>query len=247
MTPEPRQPVLNIQAAAELLELPQTSVEALVAGGYLGLARHGKGTGPATFHLSDLKAFIARNADNGAGAGLLYQALGDPEDGMGRSPGLGAAASLRPPDLEPDELLELLDERAEHMAHRLFKIYATVFPDAGKWTGAKQAAFVARTKSRFEAILAVSALGSEVDRSLFDELRRIGHAAALTGTPLPELLILLRMSRDLVVQNAVELAGGGGRHGGFALSLLLTRILPAMDHLGDALAHGYWAAISSST
>ena len=34
-----------------------------------------------------------------------------------------------------------------------------------------------------------------------------------------------------------------GRHWGLALSLLLTRVLPAMDRLTDALAQGYWAAI----
>jgi hypothetical protein len=52
------------------------------------------------------------------------------------------------------------------------------------------------------------------------------------------------MSRDLVVQNAVELAGDGERHGGFALSLLLTRILPAMDRISDALTEGYWETLS---
>jgi PAS domain S-box-containing protein len=62
---------------------------------------------------------------------------------------------------------------------------------------------------------------------------------------LPRLLVILRMSRDLVVQTAVELAEGRGRHWGLSLSLLLTRVLPAMDRLTDALAQGYWAAILS--
>jgi PAS domain S-box-containing protein len=54
---------------------------------------------------------------------------------------------------------------------------------------------------------------------------------------------VLRISRDLVVQTAVELAEEGGRHWGLALSLLLTRVLPAMDRLTDSLAQGYWAAM----
>ncbi|HMC40652.1 MAG TPA: hypothetical protein VKI19_13380, partial [Acidimicrobiales bacterium] len=60
---------------------------------------------------------------------------------------------------------------------------------------------------------------------------------------LPQILTMLRVSRDLVVQNAIDLADSGERHGGYALSLLLTRILPAMDRLGDALTAGYWEAM----
>jgi hypothetical protein len=126
-------------------------------------------------------------------------------------------------------------------------IFSTVFPEAGRWPVDKQGEFVQQAKGRLEAILAVTELGSEVDGVLYEELHGIGADAARSGTPLPQLLVLLRMSRDLVVQNAVELAESGGRHGGYALSLLLTRILPAMDRLGDALAQGYWDAVSNSS
>ena len=54
---------------------------------------------------------------------------------------------------------------------------------------------------------------------------------------------MLRISRDLVVQTAVEVAEERGRHWGLALSLLLTRVLPALDRLTDAVARGYWAAV----
>jgi PAS domain S-box-containing protein len=54
---------------------------------------------------------------------------------------------------------------------------------------------------------------------------------------------VLRISRDLVVQTAVELAEERGGRWGLALSLLLTRVLPAMDRLTDALAQGYWSAV----
>src|SRR5439155_18497320 len=66
---------------------------------------------------------------------------------------------------------------------------------------------------------------------------------AWSGSPLPQLLVVLRISRDLVVQTAIELAEERGRHWGLALSLLLTRVLPAMDRLTDAIAQGYWAAV----
>jgi PAS domain S-box-containing protein len=57
------------------------------------------------------------------------------------------------------------------------------------------------------------------------------------------LLVVLRISRDLVVQTAVEVAEERGRHWGLALSLLLTRVLPAMDRLIDAVARGYWQTV----
>src|SRR5207237_2411868 len=56
-------------------------------------------------------------------------------------------------------------------------------------------------------------------------------------------LVGRRISRDPVVQTAVEVAEGRGRHWGLALSLLLTRILPAMDRLIDAVARGYWQTV----
>jgi PAS domain S-box-containing protein len=46
-----------------------------------------------------------------------------------------------------------------------------------------------------------------------------------------------------VVQTAVEVAEEKGRRWGLTLSLLLTRVLPAMDRLTDAIAQGYWAAV----
>jgi hypothetical protein len=147
--------------------------------------------------------------------------------------------------LEPEELIDLLGDRAEEMARRMLRLCAEVFPDAARWTARQQAKFVRITKARFESILAVAALGTQRDAGFYAELYDIGASAARSGTALPDLLLLLRMSRDLVVQNAVELAGVGDRPGGFALSLLLTRILPAMDRISDALTEGYWEALSS--
>lgn len=220
MSTHPSPQRLDLDTAAELVAVPPSALAALAGAGYLP-APHDDGAGP-TFEMADLKAFVARNADNGSG---------------------GALRSSFSPDLEPQELVRLLDERAEHMALRMLKMYVTVFPQAAAWPATRQHQFVQRTKSRFEAMLAVTALGDRFDDDFLEDLRTIGAAAARSRVKLPQILTMLRVARDLVVQNAIELAEDDERPGGYALSLLLTRILPAMDRLGDAITAGYWEAM----
>ena len=215
-------PLLKLPEAAELLSLPPTAVLALAEAGYLTPAAAGP-EGPE-FPLVDLKAYLARNADNGSGNMLDAFAA----DGEGT---------------DPQALLDALDGKSEEMARRAFDIFATVFPESSTWTISEQARFIEQAKARFEAILAVTGQGAEVDEALVGDLQDVGASAAWAGSPLPQLLVVLRISRDLVVQTAVELAEERGRHWGLALSLLLTRVLPAMDRLTDSLAQGYWAAI----
>lgn len=142
----------------------------------------------------------------------------------------------------PEELLDALGGHTGEMARRAYDIFAAALPGAAGWSLCEQAEFVAQARSRFEAILAVAGHGAEVDPAFVDELHEVGANAARTGAPLPELLVILRISRDLVVQTAVQLASERA-NAALALSLLLTRILPAMDRLTDALAQGYWAAV----
>jgi PAS domain S-box-containing protein len=191
----------------------------LVSAGYLPAATE-EGDGPR-FAIGDLKAFVARNADSGAGN--LFGAEGEPAD--------------------PQALLAALDGRSEEMARRAFDIFSTVFPEASSWGDAERARFIEQARNRFEAILAVTGQGEEVDEALVGDLEEVGATAASTGSPLPQLLVVLRISRDLVVQTAVEVAEERGRHWGLALSLLLTRVLPAMDRLIDAVARGYWQTV----
>lgn len=189
-----------------------------MAAGYL-LPSAQEADGPA-FAVSDLKGFVARNAEGGAAELFL---------------GTEEAA-------DPKDLLEALDARSEGMARRALDIFSAAVPEAAIWTGEEQAHFVEQSRKRFEAILAVTGQGEEVDEALVGDLQDVGASAAWSGSPLPQLLVVLRISRDLVVQTAVEVAEERGRWG-LALSLLLTRVLPAMDRLTDALAQGYWAAI----
>ena len=219
MSERDTRPLVTVSEAAAYLNVTADAVSALLAAGFLEATDEGA-DGPL-LPLVDVKAFLARNADNGAGNLVVI----DPE---------GA---------DPEALLAALDGRSEEMARRAFDIFSAVFPEASSWSLRHQARFVEQAKGRFEAILAVTGQGAEVDEALVDDLQEVGAAAAWDGSPLPQLLVVLRISRDLVVQTAVELAEERGGHWGLALSLLLTRVLPAMDRLTDALAQGYWAAM----
>ena len=211
--------LVDVTEAASLLDLTVEGVQALVGAGYLRSSD--EGPDGLRFALGDLKAFVARNADDGAGN--LFGAEGETAD--------------------PQALLAVLDGRSEEMARRAYDIFSAAFPEASTWTLGERARFIDQARKRFEAILAVTGQGEEVDEALVGDLKEVGATAASSGSPLPQLLVVLRISRDLVVQTAVEVAEERGRHWGLALSLLLTRVLPAMDRLTDAVAQGYWEAV----
>jgi PAS domain S-box-containing protein len=211
--------LVDLPEAASLLRLSEDGVEALVGAGYLIPST--AESGAPKFAMGDLKAFVARNADDGAGA--LFGEGGDA--------------------LDPNTLLAALDGRSEEMARRAFDVFVAAFPEAATWSMVEQFRFIEQARKRFEAILAVTASGEVVDDALTGDLQEVGASAAWAGSSLPQLLVVLRISRDLVVQTAVEVAEERGRHWGLALSLLLTRVLPAVDRLTDAVAQGYWNAI----
>ena len=210
---------MTLPDAAAVLGLPVESVVALVGAGYLRTAPSSDGPG---FAMGDLKAFLARNAD------------GDPVVDL---------ADVSLDDLDPQSLLDALDGRSEDMARRSLGLLTALFPEAATWSQGQQARFIDEARNRFEAILAVAAAGRDADADLVEDLAAVGAEAAGSFSSLPEVLLVLRISRDLVVQTAVEVAEERGRHWGLALSLLLTRVLPALDRLNDAVARGYWAAV----
>lgn len=208
--------ILEIAEAAELLGIPTEALRALATSGYLAPA--GFDAGDPLFAVSDLKGFQARNSD---------------EPGPFSDDVAG----------DPHALRAALDGRSAEMARRAFDIFRATFPEAHDWPLEDEMHFVEQARNRFEAILAVTGRGGEVDAALVAELEEVGAEAAWSGSPLPQILVVLRISRDLVVQTAVEVTEEHGRHWGLALSLLLTRVLPAIDGLTDALARGYWAAM----
>lgn len=211
--------LVALDQAAALVGLDDVTLRALAAAGYLAPVDEGPG-GPL-FHLGDLKAFVARNADNGSG----NIALGEPSG------------------VDPTDLLAALSARTGEMARRALDIFLTVFPEADTWTEWERRRFVAQAESRFDAILAVASQGAQVDEALVGDLQDVGAAAASSGSPLPQLLVVLRISRDIIVQAAIEATEERSRHWSVALALLLTRVLPAMDRLTDSIAQGYWAAV----
>ena len=131
------------------------------------------------------------------------------------------------------------------MAQRAYATFCAAYPEASGWTTGEQSRFIEQARKRFEAILAVTGQGDEIDEALVGDLEEVGANAAWAGSSLPQLLVVMRISRDLVVQTAVEVAEERGRHWGLALSLLLNRVLPAMDRFTDSVAQGYWAAVLS--
>jgi hypothetical protein len=180
----------------------------------------GEENGEPVFALSDLKAFTARNA-----------------------PGVDDIFLVMEEAPDTKALLDVLASRSDEMALRAYDIFAAAEPETVLWTDEERDRFIAQSRKRFEAILAVTGQGEHVDEALVGDLRQVGASAAWAGSPLPQLLVVLRISRDLVVQSAVAIAEEDGRRWGLALSLLLTRVLPAMDRLTDALAQGYWDAV----
>jgi PAS domain S-box-containing protein len=140
-------------------------------------------------------------------------------------------------------LLEALEGRSAEMARRALEILRRAMPETALWAAEDEQRFIEQSTARFEAILAVTRAGDEVDDSLVEDLRDVGASAAWAGSPLPELLVVLRISRDLVVHTGLEIAEARGQGSSQALALLLTRVLPALDRLTDALAQGYWSAV----
>jgi PAS domain-containing protein len=209
---------LSAVEAGEILGLPPDVVRALADAGYLTPSTMRGGV--PRFALGDLKAFQAR---------------------AGESDVLAVDDLLEV--FEPDAVLPLLDARADDIAQRTFDLLGAVLPEVLDFTAEQRQRFIDEAGERIRAILAVCAHGPRTDWDLEQDLAEIGADAAHRGVPLPGVLIVLRTARDLVVQTAVELAEERGRQWGLALSVALTRVLPAIDRLSDAVARGYWDAL----
>ena len=214
---------LSTVEAADVLGLPADVVRALADAGYLSPSSLRGGV--PRFALGDLKAFQARAAEASGSGGFD---LGPEADGI-----------------DPDALLALLDGRVEEMADRTLFLLQSVAPDVGDWTDSRREQFRTEAADRIQAILAVCAhgLGGPDEEAVAQDLAEIGADAAHRGVPLPGMLVTLRTSRDLLVQTAVELAEERGRRWGLALAVVLTRVIPAIDRLSDAVARGYWEAV----
>lgn len=213
---------LSAVEAGSVLGLPPDVVRALTDAGYLPATLQ---RGVPRFALGDLKAFQARATVDDADAWDADIAHGG---------------------LDPDDLVALLDGRVDDMAERTLHLLARTLPEVQDWTDARRARFVAEARERIRAMLAVCAHGpggGADDEAITSDLAEIGADAAHHGVPLPGVLVAVRTTRDLMVQAAVEIAEERGRRWGLALAVALTRVLPAVDRLADAVARGYWEAV----
>jgi len=207
-----------VPEAADALGLPVSGVVALADAGYLRL------DGEQLISLSEIKSFQARNAAD----------AGDVADGL--LGGFGAAGE------DAEAILDVLERSVDDMARRAADIVAGLFPEAARWRPEQRARFVQQARARFEAIVAVTR-SDAADEELLEELADAGGAAAFAGAPLPQVLLTLRVSRDLLVQAAVSAAEELGQLRSIALAVVLTRVLPVLDRLTDTVARGWWTAV----
>lgn len=147
------------------------------------------------------------------------------------------------PERGSDALLDAVEGAIPALAARAGDIAATVFPEAASWDELERRRLEHQAADRLTAILRLTRLGSAVRDPALDDLAAAGAAAAAAGAPLPPLLLPMRVSRDLLVQAAVQAAGELGDGWSPALAVLLTRVLPVSDRLTDAVARGYWREV----
>lgn len=210
--------LVSVLEAADALGLPVSGVEALADAGYLRL------DGEQLVSRSEIKSFQARNATGGGDTA---------DDVLG---GLSAA------DEDAEAILDALERSVDGMARRAADIVAGVFPAAADWRDDQRARFELQARARFEAIVAVTRADT-TDDELLEDLADAGGAAAFAGASLPQILLTLRISRDLLVQTAVTAADELGQQRSLALAVVLTRVLPVLDRLTDTVARGYWSAV----
>src|SRR5437764_2906949 len=146
--------VIDVGEAARLLAMPEDGVRALATAGYL-LPVAGSSS---RFALGDVKAFLARVGGQGGEVDVFSEDR----------------------DLvDPCDLIDALDGKADDMARRVFDIFQQAFPDAAGWPADESARFIEQARRRFEAILAITEQGE--DAELVQELREVGAAAAWSG------------------------------------------------------------------
>ncbi len=234
---------LRASDAADALGLPVDAVLALAAAGFLATD---EGPGGLRFAARDIERFSSRNRPRGAAT------TADAPAGLapGTNPDLsGGARVLAFPTAptgraraDPASLLGDLARSAGLMAEQVLESYLDACPDAQGWGRDRRNRFVTEASARFEAVLALVEAGDDVDEDLLVQLGEVGAGAARSGIGLPEVLITIRISRDVVVQTALALGRDRGADPTDALASLLGRTLPAVDRLTDAVASGYWRA-----
>jgi PAS domain-containing protein len=134
-------------------------------------------------------------------------------------------------------LLDSLDDLSDTLSRRAYEMFAEAMPDTRQWTEGQVQTFIEQAKGRFGAVLAVVEQGAQVDEALAQDLEAVGTEAARAGSSLPHLLLVLRISRDLLIDSAIRMTVGNEK----LLQEFQARLLPAIDRLSDAIATGFWS------
>lgn len=138
--------------------------------------------------------------------------------------------------IDIDSMLSALDERVDDLAKQVYEHFARQIPEARQWSEQRRDAFVAQARGRLGAVLAVIEQGAEVDEALQRDLEVVGATAASAGSSVPHILMVLRISRDVLLRETVRI--GDDR----AVLDFSARLLPAIDRLTDALTLGFWSS-----
>jgi PAS domain S-box-containing protein len=144
--------------------------------------------------------------------------------------------------IDVQAMIDALDERVDELSNRAFEIFIRVVPEARQWSEKQRTLFVEQARGRFGAVLAVTEHGAEVDEALQRDLKEVGANAAWASASLPQLLLVLRISRDVLLQAALRIAEERGSQWNAVTLTFAQRMLPSIDRLTDAIGNGYWNA-----
>jgi PAS domain S-box-containing protein len=139
-------------------------------------------------------------------------------------------------------LIETLEDRIEDLAKRACDIFCRIVPETQKWSDAQRRTFLDQARGRFSAVLAIMEHGVDVDEAIRADLQEVGANAAHGGASLPQLLIALRISRDVLLQAAMRVSEEDADRWKPVLLTFSQRMLPAVDRLTDAITMGFWNA-----
>jgi PAS domain S-box-containing protein len=152
----------------------------------------------------------------------------------------GGSPSSKSADIEG--LIETLEERIDDLAKRACDIFCRIVPETQKWSDAQRRTFLDQAKGRFSAVLAIMEHGVDVDEAIRADLQEVGAHAATGGASLPQLLIALRISRDVLLQAAMRVSEEDSDRWKPVLLTFSQRMLPAVDRLTDSITMGFWNA-----
>lgn len=143
---------------------------------------------------------------------------------------------------EPDggALLDALDAEADALARHAFEVFSRYLPEARSWPESKRDGFVTQARGRLSAVLAIVEQGEEVGEALRNDLEAVGANAAKTGQSLPHLLLVLRISRDLLLRSAIRFCEKQNGDWDPVANDFTGELLTTIDRLTDALSRGFW-------